>query len=210
MDTVIIENKNLIYSIANMYKDYASIEDLFQAGCIGIIKAYKNYNPKFSTKFSTFAYSYILGEICEFIRRDRSIVISRDINKLYRDIVNAKSYLEQEYGHTPSDDEVVNYMGISYEEYRNIMLSSYSVESLDKSYDDIDLYNFISNNMDLDTIIALKEALNKLSLEERKIIIGQYIYGMNQEDIASFLGMNQVAVSRAKRRALTRLKTNFN
>ena len=82
MEQLILENQNLIYSITKYFEKYANKEDLFQAGCMGMIMAYKNYNPDMNVKFTTYAYPYILGEMKKLVREDKSIKISRNIQLL--------------------------------------------------------------------------------------------------------------------------------
>ena len=72
---IIRENEKLIYSISNYFKNYKSREDLYQAGCLGLIEAYKRYNPKMNAKFTTYAYPYILGEMRKLVREDKGIKI---------------------------------------------------------------------------------------------------------------------------------------
>ena len=73
MEEIILENQNLIYSITKYFENYKSKEDLFQAGCIGMILAYKNYDDTMNVKFTTYAYPYILGEMRKLIREDKGI-----------------------------------------------------------------------------------------------------------------------------------------
>ena len=79
---LIKENEKLIYKITHFFTNYESKEDLFQVGCIGLIKAYQNYKEGYNTKFTTYAYPYILGEIKKYVREDKGIKVSRDITKL--------------------------------------------------------------------------------------------------------------------------------
>ena len=79
---LIMNNERLIYSIANYFKNYQSKEDLYQAGCLGLITAYKKYDPNMHCKFTTYAYPYILGEMRKLVREDKGLKISREITKL--------------------------------------------------------------------------------------------------------------------------------
>ena len=80
LNEIIINNKNLVYSIANYFRNYKSKEDLYQAGFLGLIEAYKNYKNDKGTKFTTYAYSYIFGEMKKLVREDKGIKISREIS----------------------------------------------------------------------------------------------------------------------------------
>ena len=77
LNNLIIENQNMIYKITHYFEKYASKEDLFQVGCIGLIKAYKKYDESYGAKFTTYAYPYILGEIRKYVREDKGLKISR-------------------------------------------------------------------------------------------------------------------------------------
>ena len=73
LSSLIFQNKNLIYSIVHHFNNGAEIDDLFQIGCIGLIKAYQNYNESMNTKFTTYAYPYIFGEISKYVRENKGI-----------------------------------------------------------------------------------------------------------------------------------------
>ena len=81
---LIEENKNMIYKIAYSYNGQANIDDLFQVGCIGIINAYRNYKEGYNTKFSTYAYNYVLGEITNYLKNDKLLKMNGDNSKIYK------------------------------------------------------------------------------------------------------------------------------
>ena len=93
MQEIIERNKNLIYSIARYFENYSNKEDLFQAGCIGMILAYKNYDKTKNVKFTTYAYHYILGEMKKLIMEDKGIKISRNLQFLYLKIEKSRCLL---------------------------------------------------------------------------------------------------------------------
>ena len=115
LSRIIIENEKLIYKITHFFNNYSNKDDLFQVGCIGLIKAYKNYKDDYNTKFSTYAYSYVLGEIKKYVREDKGIKISKDITKLNLKIEKAHLILSQKLMREPSIKELSDYLGI--EEY---------------------------------------------------------------------------------------------
>ena len=86
---IIIENEGLIYKIINKYKNYFEIEDLYQVAVMGLIKASKTYNSEYGTKFTSYAYPFILGEVIKYINEYRNIKISKDTTKLYSKILKA-------------------------------------------------------------------------------------------------------------------------
>lgn len=94
----LMETKDMIYKICYKYSKYYSVEDLFQVGVIGLMKAKRNFNSNMNTKFTTYAYNYILGEIIEFIKNDRTIKVSSDTLKLYKAYEKSKDFLTNEIG----------------------------------------------------------------------------------------------------------------
>ena len=202
---IVLENEALIYSIVKKFK--GDVEDLFQVGCIGLIKAYQNYNKEFNTKFTTYAYRYIFGEIYQYVLRNKNIKLTPDQVKLNTAINKAHDFLCQKNGYEPSDYELAMFLEIpinKIEENRNIL----NTISLDDDTKDIDLYNFIVlDNMDKDDLILLRDALNKLNYEEKELILKRYFYNMTQSQVAHDLGINQVKVSREEGKVLTKLRT---
>ena len=206
---LIIENKNLIYKIANMYKSQVDIEDLFQAGCIGLVNAYRKFDSNKNVKFTSYAYKYILGEISNIVREDRILPISKEKYSLNKKIETTRSFLTQELQRIPTNDEIAYYLGEDINTIEDTINNFNPIESLDYEYDDTSLYNMIGNNMDIDTMIDLERELDKLSEEERRIILAQYVYDLSQQEIAEMMNMNQVAVSRKKQKIITQMRQNY-
>ena len=201
---LVIENEALIYSIAKKFR--GDLEDLFQVGVIGLMKAYNNYNQSFNTKFSTYAYQYIYGEIYKYAIKNKNIKVNNDQVKLISAINKAYDYLSQKNNREPSDYELSLFLEIpivKINEVRNIM----NVVSLDDDTNEIDLYNFIPvNEMNKDDLITLRDALNKLDYNEKELILKRYFYNKTQSEIANELGINQVKVSREEGKVLTKLR----
>lgn len=202
---LVVNNQNLIYSIASKFK--GDLEDLFQVGCIGLINAYKNYDPSYPNKFTTYAYPYIYGEIYQYILKNRNIKISNDTIKLNSAINKAHDFLTQKYRREPTDLELSSFLEIpiyKLEETRNLM----NVSSLDEELDNTNLYNFIGfEDQNKDDLILLRDALEKLNDKERELIIKRYFYNMTQSEIAKQNGVNQVKVSREEGKVLTKLRS---
>ena len=102
LTNLIIENQNLIYKISMLFTNYSNKEDLFQVGCIGLINAYKKYDESFNTKFTTYAYPFILGEMNNYVKKDKGIKISREISKLNSMIERASILLTQRLMREPT------------------------------------------------------------------------------------------------------------
>ena len=201
---LVVENESLIYSIVKKF--HGDTEDLFQVGVCGLIRAYYNYNEKFNTKFSTYAYQYIFGEIYQYVLKNKNIKVSNDQVKLNSAINKATDYLTQKFGRLPSDYEVATFLEIPV----NKIDESRVFDTVSLDYDDDKLYNFISINEDnKDELIMLRDALNKLSNGERELILKRYFYNMTQSELASELGVNQVKVSREEGKILVKLRQNM-
>ena len=203
------EIKNLIHYIVNSFKSYGNSDDLYQAGCLGFIKAYENYNPNVNCKFTTYAYSYILGEIKSAIRNDKSIHISRDITNLNCKIEKAYALLSQKLMKEPSIQEVSRFLEIPESLVSEAINSNLKVQSIDSPINtegkDMTYQDVVGTKKELDDLIMLKELLNNLSLEEKTIVLGKYLNGYTQEEIAKMIGINQVQVSRKERKVLKKL-----
>ena len=216
LSRLINDNENLIYRITHYFSNYLNKEDLFQAGCIGLIKAYQNYKEEFGTKFSTYAYPYILGEIKKYVREDKGIKISRDISKLNLKIERANLILSQKLMRVPTYKELSEYLGIDEYYISEALCSNNVLQSLDQPIvsdsKDLTLYDTIPNieTMDLDTLLTLKNELSRLSKNEYQIITDHYLKDRTQSEIADSLGINQVQVSRCEKKILKKLRTRMN
>lgn len=212
LTNLIKENEKLIYKITHFFTNYDSKEDLFQVGCIGLIKAYQNYKEEYNTKFTTYAYPYIFGEMKKFVREDKGIKISRDISKLTLKIEKANILLTQKLMREPSISELSMFLGIDEFLVAEAISSNHVVQSLDEPIeckdDNICLYDKIGaiETCDKETLIALKGELQSLSKEDYQIINDHYMKDLTQTEIAEKLGMNQVQVSRKEKKILVKLK----
>lgn len=217
MNEIIKENSNLIYSICKKYKDYADIEDLYQEGTKAIIKAIKTYDPSLGSKFSTYAYSFILGEISDFVRKNKALKLSKDMIRLGRKIneYNQKHY--EVRGYYPTVGDIASILEISEAKVIEIldMLSNKKVRSLDEEINSKDkemtLLDVTAKKemIDNDMMLDLKEAFSYLSDEEKKLVINRYYNNLTQSEVASLMGVNQVYVSRLEKKALTKMKSRM-
>lgn len=207
---IIIDNQNLIYSIINTYfSTYSNKNDLFQAGCIGLLKAAKNYDESYNTKFSTYAYTFIFGEISASIREDKGIKVSTGMQKLAYKVEKVRLLLYQKLMREPSISELSNYLELPIEKVTEILNIPNNIQSLDEPVNDgLSLYECVSdsNKLNIDDLIALKNELEKLSPVEKKLISARYEYDMTQSEVAKILGMSQVQISRNEKKVLVRLK----
>lgn len=209
---VILENSNLIYSIATKFGSGQDMDDLFQAGCIGMMEAYKKFDASRGVKFTTFAYPYILGRISEYVRENHAVKLSKDMMRAKKKVDKAKMYLSQELMREPTNEELSDYLNIPLENLN--MLVSYNGDgySLDETYlDDLSLYDVIaSKDIDYNTLVFLKQEIDSLGEPERTIMYERYFEDMTQSEIAENLGLSQVDISRREKKVLVKLRKTFN
>ena len=203
--TLIKESEGLIYKIANKYSMYYNIEDLYQVGSIGVIKAYKNYKRDTSVKFSTYAYKYILGEIVEFIRCDRNIKVSDEYMSLYKKYLSIKSILTSKLEREPSFSEICSFMEID----EGVLLNVIETISFTKSTDDSDYDYGNDKREEIDNKILLENELSSMDDFDRNLIEYRYYQGYTQSETADALGVSQVKVSRQEKLILSRMKSNI-
>ena len=213
MTDQIIENENLVYSIINKCGGYYDVDDLYQVGMIGLINASKNYKEEAGVKFSTYAYTYVLGEVTKYMRENRDIKVSRDVIKLKQSISKARDHLSQKLQREPSDLELSLILEIGEEKIAEIERVCADVKSLDYSYsdEDMNLYQSIKvEDKEINSnILDLRESIKNLNDEERKLIYSRYYCDLTQSETSKEMGMSQVQVSRKETKILQKLKTKL-
>lgn len=209
LETIIKLHEKLIYKIATKFYD-TPLEDLYQAGVIGIIKAYNNFKDNGTTKFTTYAYNYIFGEMYELANSLRTIKLNKNILKLYKQIEQTKYRLAQKLNHIPSVTEIASFLEIEEQTIYQVYECTASIMSLDTPSNDESerpIYDTISdpkdsistNNMDL------RDSLDTLNPEEKNIINYRYFKDYTQSETAKILGMSQVKVSRYEKKSLNKM-----
>ncbi len=209
LTNLIKENEKLIYSIINKYSYYFNIDDLYQVSVIGLINAYKNYNQDKNTKFSTYAYFYILGEVKNYIRESNYFKVSKDLVKLNTLIDKTSSYLEQKLLRTPTLEEISIYLKMDY----SLLEEAQSISNLVKSLDDEDdsMYNYIGyedNSLNSD-VLDLKHEIDCLSDFEKSLIINRYEKGYTQKETSDIMNINQTKVCRTEKEILAKLRVRL-
>lgn len=206
----ILEYENLIYKMISPYKSYDQ-EDLYQVAMIGLMKAKRNYNPDENTKFSTYAYYYIMGEVNNYISSSNSIKISKDLLRLNKSLEKAKEVMRQKLKREPSTLELSLFLEVPLEKIEEAYLATRQIESLDYQYEDeqMNLYSCLGRQeqaMD-EEILDLRDAIESLPMEEQQLIIARYYNDMTQQETSKSLGISQVQVSRKETKILEKLKT---
>lgn len=209
LEGIIKSNVGLIWEISKKFYGVCK-SDLYQAGVLGIIKAYNNYKNDGDTKFSTYAYKYIYGEMY-ILANSKSIKVSKDVIKLVRMIEKGKNMLAQELMHNPSISELALFLGLPEEKIASALMYASSVVSIDNEIDDErSLHEVIpcEENVNQDDKLLLTESIDMLDPLEKDIINARYYEDLTQSETAKKLGITQVMVSRYETRSLTKMR-NF-
>ena len=210
------ENTGLIYSVAKRFLGRGvEMEDLFQIGSIGLLKAVDKFDMSYDVKFSTYAVPMIIGEIKRYLRDDGILKVSRSLKENHYRIYQVREALTRRLEREPTTGEMAAEMGISIEELVMTMESGAEVESLHKTIyqgegTEISLMDKLPEKENrqekaLDRIF-LEEILGTLEAKERRLIYMRYFQNMTQMEIAHELGVSQVQVSRMEKRILRSLQ----
>lgn len=207
LETIVKLHEKLIYKIATKFYPNP-VEDLFQAGVIGLIKAYNNYVDNGTTKFTSYAYNYIFGEMYDLSNNLRSIKLNKKILKLYKQIEQTKYLLAQKLNYIPSTKEIASFLEIDENLISEVYTCTNNIMSIDSNEEEKrPIYETISNpqdNINTDHI-DLKDSLNTLSQEEKDIINYRYFKDYTQSETAKILGISQVKVSRFEKKSLSKM-----
>lgn len=205
---IIKNNMGLIYKIANHFYGVEK-EDLIQTGALATIKAYRSFKDDGTTKFSTYAFKSIFGEMFK-LATQKQIKISKDYLKLYKTIETARYSLAQKLDYIPSNEELAIFLEKDVREIEEaIVAGSIIVGSLDKGTDDDrSIYETVATEetISIEDRIALSEGLEQLTEEERKIIEYRYFKDMTQSEVARKLKKNQVMISRYEKRGIDKIR----
>ena len=214
-EEVIASTSSMVYMIINKYFKGYDKEDLYQVGVIGIIKAYNNYKKEHNTKFSTYAYTYIYGEIYTYINNLRGIKLDRENYSLYKKINEAQNILRQKLMREPSTYELSSFLELDYKLIENIITSMQSIDSLERTISnsdkDLSLFDTVSDNKDYYNIdfFMLNEEINSLPEPWKEVIKLRYFEDKTQSEVARMLGMNQVEISRGEAKVLQKIRKSY-
>ena len=214
-DLLIEGNLKLVLSILKrFYNKSDNMDDLFQIGCVGLIKAIDHFDLSYDVKFSTYAVPMILGEIKRYIRDNSSMRISRSLKELaYKAIQEKESYYSK-YGKEPSYAYLSSILNATEYEIGNALIALKDPLSMyDPVYNDggdtIFLYDQIEDKKsesDLSNRIAIENAIDQLKFREKYILDERYVMGKSQTEIAEELDISQAQVSRLEKKAIHQLK----
>lgn len=214
-EQIVIDNMRLVLSMTKrFYQRTENIEDLFQVGIIGLIKAIENFNTSYNLRFSTYAVPLILGEMKRYLRDNSQIKISRTIRDTAYKILQIKDRYIQNKQREPTIPELSEELQMEQATIIEALQSTSVITSLQEeiSNDDghaLTMLDQVSDEKekrkDLHIFIDLQDALKKLSEREKKVIDDRYFYGRSQMEIASDLFMSQAQISRIEKQALQNL-----
>ena len=215
-DLLFEENTGLIYSVAKRFLGRGvEMEDLFQIGSIGLLKAVDKFDMSYDVKFSTYAVPMIIGEIRRYLRDNNSIRVSRSLRDIaYKTIYTRENYMRQHLKE-PTIAEIADEIGIDKEMIVYAMDAIQSPVSLfepvySEGGDTLYVMDQISDKKNLEENwvedISLRDAMNRLGERERHIIDLRFYEGKTQMEVADEIGISQAQVSRLEKTALRRIK----
>ena len=212
-------NLRLVLSVVQRFAQRGeNLDDLFQVGCIGLIKAIDNFDPAQPVRFSTYGVPMIIGEIRRYLRDNSAIRVSRSMRDTAYRVLQAREKLQREQQREPTVEQIARELGIRREEV---------VFAMDAVCDPVSLFEPIysdggdavcvmdqvrdTKNTDEDWLeqIALKEAMARLSERERQILALRYSDGKTQMEVSSEIGISQAQVSRLEKNAIKSIKKNM-
>lgn len=208
---ILLENSGLIWSIVKRYYGCGvEVDDLYQLGCIGFIKAVKGFDLTYGTQFSTYAVPKIAGEIRRFLRDDGAIKVGRSVREKGQMLWSVRERLRQQLGRDPRLSEVAQETGLGIEEIASIDLANGTPESLQQeTAEGLTLESTLGTDGPEEHLvekIALREAIDALPERERMTILLRFFKGLTQQQTARILEVSQVQVSRLERKGLHRLR----
>jgi len=213
-------NLRLVLSVIQRFNGRGeNIDDLFQVGCVGLIKAIDNFDISLNVQFSTYAVPMIIGEIRRHLRDNNPIRVSRSMRDLAYKALQAKEKLLKETQKEPTIEQIAKELGVDKEE---IVISLDSIQdpvSLQEPvYNDgsesIYLMDQVKDSKNTDELwtenLSLAEAMKKLNTREKAIISRRFFDGRTQMEVAEEIGISQAQVSRLEKSAIDRIKKLYN
>ena len=209
-------NLKLVLSLLKKFNNRTdNMDDLFQIGCIGLIKAIDNFDLSHNVKFSTYAVPMILGEVKRYLRDNNSMRISRSIKDIAYKTIKLKDELITKNGKEPTNEEIAKILGVD-EIDIVIALDSLKepVSMFEPIYNDGGDTIYLSDQLEdkkdninsWDINIYLKDAIDMLKEKERKILLDRYLMGKTQVEISEEIGISQAQVSRLEKDAISNIK----
>ena len=215
-DQLVEDNVGLVWSIVRRFAGRGhELEDLFQIGSIGLLKAIDKFDLSYDVRFSTYAVPMITGEIKRFLRDDGLIKVSRSVKELGMKVGAARESLSGSLGREPTIEEIAGELKVSREEVAASLEAGAEVESLYRPFGKNDgqelcLMDRLEEKEDAEETLlsrmVLRELISEPGPKEREIIIRRYFYNQTQSVIAADLDISQVQVSRLEKKILRQMR----
>lgn len=214
-ETLVLENRGLVWSVVKRFQNRGlESEDLFQIGCIGLLKCIDKFDLSYGVKFSTYAVPMISGEIKRFLRDDGMVKVSRTLKELAYRAYQCQEKLQEKWGREPSITEIAKEIGVECEELALALDANSEVESLyqpiyQKEGQEILLMDKLEeedNEENLVNHLFLEKVLSELEKEDRELIYKRYFEDKTQSAIARELGVSQVQISRREKKILNQIR----
>lgn len=204
------ENLGLVHLCANRFRNRGiEYEELYSAGCVGLLKAIKVFDDTRGVKFSTYAVPVILGEIKRLFRDGGTVRVSRSLKELYMKVNKEKEVYISQHGKEPTITELAEILQVDEYSISLAMSSSLPPVSLTETDEDgggqVDI-PIDSPDTEIGNTIALNQILDSLDEKDRNMIILRYYKNMTQSQTAEILGMTQVQVSRREKKILAHMR----
>ena len=212
LDALVEENSGLIWAVARRFVGRGTeLEDLYQLGCLGFLKAVEGFDTGFGTQFSTYAVPKISGEIRRFLRDDGAVKVSRGLKEQAAAIKSARNALTNALGRDPTINELSRQTGLSPEEIALAETATAATESIQREVGDegFSLEDVLTDTESEERMverIALRQALDRLPERESRVIKLRYFHGLTQDRVAKVLDVSQVQVSRIEKKAIGLLR----
>ena len=215
-DDLVNGNLKLVLSILKKYNNRTdNMDDLFQVGCIGLIKAIDNFDLSHEVKFSTYAVPMILGEVKRYLRDNSSVRISRSVKDIAYRAMKMKEIIIGELGKEPSIKMIAEKLNLTEFEVVNALESMRDTISMsepiysdggDTIYLEDQIQDMKNSLYDKETKLALKDAIDKLKEKEKYILLERYIIGKTQMELAEEIGISQAQISRLEKSGIDNIK----
>ena len=211
-ETLVKENSGLIWSVARRFTGRGTdLEDLYQLGCLGFLKAVEGFDLEYGTQFSTYAVPKIAGEIRRFLRDDGAVKVSRSIKEQAATIKSVRNRLTAALGREPTVLEISRQTGFSPEEIALAETATAATESIQKETGEegFSLENILTDTESEERMvekIALRQAVDALPERERTVIHLRYFHSLTQQQVAKVMAVSQVQVSRIEKKAIIQLR----
>ena len=215
-EILVQENSGLIWSVARRFIGRgAELDDLYQLGCLGFLKAIEGFDLEFGTQFSTYAVPKIAGEIRRFLRDDGAVKVSRGLKEQAASIKSVRNKLTSALGREPTIQEISRQTGFSPEEIALAETATAATESIQRESGEegFTLENVLTDTESEERMvekIALRQAIDALPERERLVIQLRFFHSLTQQRVAKVLSVSQVQVSRIEKKALAMLRERLN